>query len=141
MLCFCEPPPPRAVTWAPLWLRKWWVGLAARLLPAVHQKAPLRLLFAQLVAPCLRVTNVCVQLFEFVCSYLNDPTGKKRAETSERTNSENLKFKCLSNVTLLLCYSYRFFWGFFFVFISMKNRIYWRSQKNQREQNPLRPSS
>lgn len=40
----------------------------ARLLPAELQKASLRRLFAQLVAPYLRVTNVCVQLFEFVCS-------------------------------------------------------------------------
>lgn len=81
----------------------------ARLPPAVHQKASLGLLFAQLVAPCLRVTNVCVQLFEFVCSCINDVIKKKRerAGASGRTNSENLKFKCLSNVKLLLCYSYK----------------------------------
>lgn len=41
-----------------------------RLLPAVRQKASL---FAQLVALCLRVANVCAQLFEFVCSCLNEP--------------------------------------------------------------------
>lgn len=52
----------------------------ARLLPAEHQKASLRLLFAQLIAPCLRVTNVCVRLFEFVCSCINDVTKKKKKQ-------------------------------------------------------------
>lgn len=63
----------------------------ARLLPAEHQKASLRLLFAQLIAPCLRVTNVCVRLFEFVYSCINDVTKKKKSRSLRQSKIQVFK--------------------------------------------------
>lgn len=82
----------------------------ACLLPAAHQKASLRLLFAQLVAPCLRVTKrVCAALWVCVLVYqCCDEKKNKTKKEQEPLTGQTQKF----SVKLLLCYSYL---GFCFV--------------------------